>query len=377
MRDQSLSPLNLARRRGFLGAWPGAAAAVALAFLASTLADLIGRQAFGAGKSPVSPVLAVVLIGALWRNTVGVHDRFEAGLQWAASFVLRVGIALVGLRLTLATAGQVGLYALPIVITCIATALLTAHLAARRFGLSSTLSRLIAVGTAVCGCTAVMAVAPVIRARQEETGYAVGCVVLFGLLAMLGYPWLAHAAFEANPLAAGLFLGTAIHDTSQVIGAGLLYSQQFDTPLALESATTAKLFRNLSLVILIPWFAYAAARDGASARAGTRANETRPILRKLVPAFVWGFLGFVLVRSMGDVWFMGTPDAGAWSALVQRAGSLSEFCLVAGMAAVGLGIRFDAFRGIGWRPVAAGMCVALAVGAASLGVTLTLVRSLS
>jgi uncharacterized integral membrane protein (TIGR00698 family) len=320
-------------------------------------------------------VLAAVLIGALWRNTLGVHRSMEAGLQWAASFVLRFGIALVGLRLTLMTVGQLGLYALPIVIACIATAMLFVRAIAARFRLSATLAQLLAVGTAVCGCTAIMAVAPVIRARQEEMGYAVGCVVLFGLLAMLSYPWLAHAAFTQVPLAAGLFLGTAIHDTSQVIGAGLIYAQQFDAPLALESATTAKLFRNLSMVILIPWFAYSAAKHLARESGSTnRGPVARPGLSKLVPVFVWFFLGFVVVRTIGDVLFTATAGAANWSEFMQLSSRLAEFCLVAGMAAVGLGIRFDAFGGIGARPVGAAMCVALAVGIVSFAATSLVVR---
>lgn len=319
----------------------------------------------------MSPVLCAVLLGALWRNTLGITPRLEGGLEWLATFVLRVGIALVGLRLTFTTVGTVGLYALPVVVVCMTTALLCARSVARRFGLSLTLGRLIAIGTAVCGCTAVMAVGPLINARKEEMGYAVGCVVLFGLLAMLIYPWVAHAWLGGTPMAAGIFLGTAIHDTSQVIGAGLIYSQQFDSPLALAAATTAKLLRNLSMVVLIPWFAFqAATATGQTARAKFPGLS----MYRLVPAFVWYFLGFVAVRTVGDMGLLNGPGAELFNSFVATGAGVSEFCLVAGMAAVGLGIRFESFGGIGWRPLAAALIVAVAIGAVSFAMTLSAVR---
>lgn len=310
-------------------------------------------------------MLCAVLFGALWRNTLGVPVRLEAGLAQASTAVLRIGIALVGLKLTLVTVGRVGFFALPIVIVCMSTALLLARLLAQPLQLSRNLTQLLAVGTAVCGCTAVMAVAPLIRARTDEVGYAVTCVVIFGLMAMLGYPWLVHAVLGANPTAAGIFLGTAIHDTSQVIGAGLIYSQQFDSPEALAAATTAKLLRNLSMVVLIPWFAWSAARHALGTEPAVRA----PGVASLVPVFVWFFIGFVLLRTVGDALLMNTSLAADWAAAMGYASMLSEFLLVAGMAAVGLGISLASFRGIGWRPLAAAMTIALGVGIVSLAMT--------
>lgn len=313
----------------------------------------------------MSPVLCAVLFGALWRNTLRVPARLKPGLAQASTTVLRIGIALVGLKLTLATVGQVGLFALPIVVVCMSTALLLARLLAKPLQLTRNLAQLLAVGTAVCGITAVMAVAPLIRARQDEVGYAVTCVAIFGVMAMLGYPWLAHALLGANPTAAGIFLGTAIHDTSQVIGAGLIYSQQFDSPAALAAATTAKLLRNLSMVVLIPWFAWAAARH----RLTTEPAVRTPSVASLVPTFVWFFVGFVVLRTIGDMLLTPSSLADDWAVTIGYAGTVSEFLLVAGMAAVGLGISLTSFRGIGWRPLAAAMLIALSIGIVSFAMT--------
>ena len=118
------------------------------------------------------------------------------------------------------------------------------------------MSYLIAIGTSVCGATAIVATAPVINAKKTEIAYAIANITLFGVIAMLIYPYFAEWYFNNNGLDAGLFLGTSIHETSQVAAAGLIYDQQFNNPETLDVATVTKLIRNTFLVILIPLFAY-------------------------------------------------------------------------------------------------------------------------
>jgi uncharacterized membrane protein YadS len=223
----------------------------------------------------------------------------------------------------------------------------------------------------VCGCTAVIAVAPAIRARNDETAFAITCVVLFGCIAMLTYPSLAGQFFAAQPLYAGVFLGTAIHDTTQVIGAGLIYSQQHVQPAALAAASVAKLLRNLSIVLIVPaaaWFARGQTpADGESAASG----ESRARVQ-LVPLFVLGFVFFVVLRTVGDALARGSAFAANWSALTSAGQSASELFLICGMTAVGLSVSFTQMWRIGWRPLASGFIVAVLVGACSLSLTLTL-----
>ena len=96
------------------------------------------------------------------------------------------------------------------------------------------MSYLIAIGITVCGTTAIIATAPVMKAKKSEVAYAVANMTLFGILAMLIYPYFANLYFEGDPLFVGLFLGTAIHETSQVAAAGLIYDQQFNSPETLN-----------------------------------------------------------------------------------------------------------------------------------------------
>src|SRR5438093_1544039 len=134
-----------------------------------------------------------------------------------------------GVPLSVNAIGPDVIAGLPVVAICIATALIVVTYVNRALGLSRRLGTLIAVGTSICGVSAIVATAPVIDAEEDETSYAVACITLFGLLALFMYPFAAHGLF-GDPKLAGMFLGVSIHDTAQVAGAGLMYRQLFDAP---------------------------------------------------------------------------------------------------------------------------------------------------
>lgn len=352
---------------------PGVLVAIVLAVLAKSMSDSIAQGAIGLPKIPLSPVLYAVLIGMLWRNTLGVPAWTSDGLNWAMHRLLRTGIALVGLRLTLSGASAIALTALPVAVGCLATALVAGLVISRVLAVPRRLGILLAIGTAVCGCTAVVAMSPVIRAKHAETAFAVTCVVLFGCVAMLLYPWLAGHFFGHSPVHAGVFLGTAIHDTSQVIGSALIYSQQANAPDALSAASVAKLLRNLSIVVLIPAAAWLMRKEEAR-EAQERSDDPRlqgaPLRApksSAVPFFVFAFILFVVIRTVGDGMFH--PDSPMWHAAVNAGQTASELFLVCGMTAVGLSVSFNDMWRIGWRPLAAGFLVATLVGLCSLTLT--------
>ena len=364
-------------RQASLAAWaslrqaaPGVLVALALAALARGMAQGLAQGAGGLPKFPLSPVMCAVLLGMLWRNTLGVPAWATSGLKWAMHRLLRTGIALVGLRLTLSGASAIAVTALPVALGCLSVALLAGTALARLLAVPRRLGVLLAVGTAVCGCTAVVALSPVIKARHAETAFAVTCVVLFGCIAMLLYPWVAGHFFGASPVHAGIFLGTAIHDTSQVIGAALIYSQQAAAPAALAAASVAKLLRNLSIAVIIPaaaWFAqrHAAADDSAQSPPGASAGDGAPTRPPLVPLFVLAFIGFIALRTAGDALL----ESAWWRALVNTGYTASDLFLTCGMTAVGLSVSVTDMWRIGWRPLAAGLALATLVGGCSLLLT--------
>jgi uncharacterized membrane protein YadS len=191
-------------------AWRSLANGVLLAVALAAVALIASRVVRGllnpTGPSPVSPVLCAVVLGVVWRNTIGLRAGFVPGLQWITINLLRIGIALVGLKLSLGGLASTASMALPVVVACISVAVGVSVLMGRLFGLSQPLRLLLAAGTSVCGCTAICAMTPVVRARAVESGLAVTCVVVLGCTGMLVYPWLAHAIFGNATNAAAVSL---------------------------------------------------------------------------------------------------------------------------------------------------------------------------
>lgn len=378
---RSLRRASVAGLAAFGGWAPGVLVAIVLAAVARLLAERLAQGAIGMPKVPLSPVMCAVVLGMLWRNTFGVPAWATRGLHWTMHRLLRVGIALVGLRLTLSGATSIAATALPVALTCLTVALLAGIGISRCLNVPRRLGLLLAIGTAVCGCTAVVALSPVIKARHAETAFAVTCVVLFGCIAMLFYPWVAGHVFGGSPVHAGIFLGTAIHDTSQVIGAALIYSQQAAAPAALAAASVAKLLRNLSIAVLIPAAAWLTQRqEAATAPEGTPSDgagaATLPAAGRppVVPAFVLAFVGFIVFRTAGDA--LSSPGSSLWHAVVNTGYTASDLFLTCGMTAVGLSVAFTDMWRIGWRPLAAGLMVATLVGGCSLTLTFGLMHYL-
>jgi uncharacterized integral membrane protein (TIGR00698 family) len=349
---------------------PGVTIAGLLAFGAVAATDWIGTALLGFATSPIPSALAAVVAGLLIRNALALPASYDEGLRFCVQKILRVGVALLGLRLSLAAVGGIGLAALPIVATCIAAALLLVTLANRWLGLPARLGTLIAVGTAICGNSAIAATGPAIGAKQDEVSYAVGCVTLFGLFALIVYPLASQALFGGDPRLAGLFLGAAIHDTAQVAGAGALAAQHFGDPSVLDTAAVTKLLRNAFMLIVVPGAAWWHARE----RQGAHAHVRLPRWSQVVPGFVLGFLALAVLRTLGDLGdtpFGGALPADRWSATLHAAASASAACLALAMAAIGLGTDLRQLRGLGLRPLGVGLVAALAVGAvAATGITL-------
>jgi uncharacterized integral membrane protein (TIGR00698 family) len=310
----------------------------------------------------VSATLIAIVLGVIWRNTIGVGAWAEPGLAVAGQQVLRIGIALIGLRLTLIVLADVSLVAIPVVLSSVAVALGAALGTGRALGVGTTMRRLLAAGTAICGATAIIAVAPLFGARKADVGIALTCIVLFGSMAMMGYPWIAGAMFGADARAAGMFFGASIHDTSQVVGAALIYAEHFRMPDAVAIAGLTKFLRTLGLLVLVPVAAWLGARA-----AGPAGDDRRGLRRTVLPAFVIGFVALVGLRTAGDAAIGASGELLPYWMRILAAGQVaSEWLLLCGMAAVGLGVTLSHLREAGWRPVLLSFIAALLAGTSAL-----------
>ena len=243
---------------------PGLVVVVVLTWLSFWLSDLIGEQLLGFEKSPVSPVLLAVVLGLAAAAVIPIPRSMRPGLQFAVKKLLRLGIILLGIRLTIFAVFKLGAFGIPIVVVCIVGGLFITTRINRHLQLPERLGTLIAVGTSICGVTAIVAASPAIDADEEESAYAVAVITVFGLFATLTYPYLAHAIFNGVAVKTGLFLGTAIHETAQVVGAAKIYADVYSQPQALDVATVAKLVRNVFMAIVIPYTAYSYAKRAHS-----------------------------------------------------------------------------------------------------------------
>jgi uncharacterized integral membrane protein (TIGR00698 family) len=345
---------------------PGVGLAALLAALGTTISDFLGTRLLGFKESPLSPIVVAVALGLLIRNTIGVPAAYEKGLRLCLKGVLRLGIVLLGLRLGLADAGDITTRGLPIIVVTIATALLTVTWLNNRLGLSRRLGALIAVGTSICGISAIVATGAAIDADEDEISYAAACITIFGLLGLFCYPFYSHWMFgPGHPQLAGLFMGSSIHDVSQTAGAGLMYQQQFGSHEALDVAVVVKLMRNVCMAFLIPLMAVLYHRNGTAA--AQHATHQRQKLSQFVPAFILLFLAMVVLRSVGDHALTAPAAVAHWKGLIADANAGALWCLMLAMASVGLGTGLAKLRSIGIKPFCVGLAAAFLVAAVSTG----------
>src|SRR5690625_475042 len=335
-------------------------------------------------SSPVSGIFVAILIGILIRNFIGLHKVFIGGVMLSVKYALRAGIILLGLRLSLIEAVKLGAWGVPLIIACISCGLLVTLYFTKKMQQSERLGTLIACGTGICGVTAIMATSPVIEAKENEISYAVANITIFGLVGMLFYPYLTHFFFAEDPIKAGLFLGTAIHDTAQVTGSALIYDQMFQMEKAVDVAMVTKLTRNLFIIAVIPVVSLLFFRNSQRARmaegaqsgidSGGEVSESSrlPKWYKLVPLFVIGFLLLALVRTIGDMTLtndgaaFGFLSADAWQSFYESSSSFgTTYMLGIAMAGVGLTTDLSQFKGLGMKPFYIGLIAALSIGLVS------------
>jgi uncharacterized integral membrane protein (TIGR00698 family) len=360
---------------------PGIAAAFVVMLAGFWLANVVGLQMLAAqgltGSSPISGIPVAIVLGVLLRNLLPLPNALTPGLKFATTTILRAGIILVGIRLSLLDVVRLGVFGLPVVLGAIATGLLFVTWFNRKLGMPPKLGTLIAAGTSICGVTAIVSTAPAIDADEREVAYAVANVVAFGLLGMLTYPYLAHAMLGSSETI-GLFLGTAVHDTSQVVGAALTYQQVYGDDVVLRVATVTKLTRNIFLAAVIPTLTWMHIRSRPHAGSGGIGAAST----SLVPGFVVGFILMALVRTVGDATLgsmgaaFGVLSADTWAAFTRDIGDFwaSQILLGTAMAAVGLNTSFAVFKGVGFKPFAVGMAGALVVGGVGMLLAVVLGR---
>lgn len=381
---QAASTPNTERPRRLLSAkyWgrllPGLLLTVLIAWLSLYIAKQLGEYILrwqgldpSAASSPVSAVLVAILLGMLIRNTVGLPRFVQPGIDFSLKTILRLGIVFIGIKLSLLEILAIGLWGIPIVAVSITAGMLLVNWLNSRLHLPERLGTLIAAGTGICGITAIVSIAPSIRANQQEVAYAAANITLFGVFGMFLYPYLAPLFLQTSEQI-GVFLGIAVHETAQVMGAALTMRDVFGDEIAFQVATVTKLTRNLFLAAVIPVLTiyYRRREQRQAAVQGMTQEETQRSKAPLLPGFILGFLLLAVLRTLGDVTAAGGSAFGllaadTWKTLIYQVGDVwgAQYLLGSAMAGVGLNTSFAGFRSVGIKPFLVGLAGAAAVGA--------------
>jgi uncharacterized integral membrane protein (TIGR00698 family) len=296
----------------------------------------------------LSVLTAAVIIGVTLTNTGRIPGICFAGIQWGGRKLLRVGVVLLGLRLTLNEMGDLGIKGLALVVSVVALTFFGTQWFARRLGLTPALGLLVATGFSICGASAVAAMKGVTpEAKQEDVVYSVALVTLCGSLAIavlpIVGPWL---GFEGHAL--GSWIGASVHDVAQTIAT----ASAAGGGEVSEAATVVKLTR---VVLLAPMVI------GVSL--WRRAHDPSELGSRppLLPLFVACFLVAIVLRSTG--WLS--------SDVLNGAKTIETLLFAAALVSLGIGVRFDRLRRLGVRPLILGLASwALVAGISATGVKL-------
>ncbi|NOY69371.1 MAG: putative sulfate exporter family transporter [Deltaproteobacteria bacterium] len=286
----------------------------------------------------------VFSIGAV--NIIPPSEKMLKGANYSASNLLKFSIAILGLTISALAWIQMGWIGLIEVLAVVTFAIVCGLYLGKLFGLSDRLGLLIAGGTGICGCTAIAAIGPAIDAKEEEIGMAVACVTLFGLIVMFLYPYLFTSTIVGSwlhhsEIAFGVFCGTAIHETAQVVGAAAQVSDK-----AMAMGMVAKSIRIFSIapvvIILAAIFHH---KQGVNENNG-----------KLIPLFAIAFVVFTLLNS---VLLTIAATKGPWSAFsLHYLKPVVKFFLAVSFAGVGAKVRFKSFASLGLKAFLTGFGVA-------------------
>ena len=341
-----------------LVAIPGIILAFVLYTLSQGLNNIIGIELLGYEKSPISTAMIAILLGIFFGNVFKFREIFLKGLNFTQKHILKFGIILLGIQLKPFEFLDFGKIAIPLIIICIISVLIVIKLLIKKLKISTRMAYLISIGCTVCGTTAIMATAPVIKANKNEVSYAIANITIFGIISMLVYPYFSNIYFDSDPMLIGLFLGTSIHETSQVAAAGLIYDQQFNSPETLNVATVTKLIRNTFLIIMIPLFAFLYNRG--------QSTEKNYSIIDIFPYFVLGFIGMIIIRNIGDHQFLNNEFENNWRSTIEFIKTSSKISLTMAMAAIGLSTNLKDIKQMGYKPFLVGFIGMSTVGIISI-----------
>ncbi|MDI7258356.1 MAG: putative sulfate exporter family transporter [Thermodesulfobacteriota bacterium] len=329
---------------------PGWFLMLAIALFSSFLSQVITIGT----RHPLESVTIAILLGLLLKNLFSLPPVFNPGLS-RYEVALKSGIVLLGIGLSFFALLEIGTKAITVVVLCLLIAPILFFFIGGKAGLSEKMNILIGIGTTICGSTAIAITAPLIEAEGDDVSYAIATISLFGLAAMFLFPLVAKL-LGLNQSIFGLWAGTAIHATPQVVAAGYMYGE-----VAGQVSTVAKLTRNIFMapaVFLIGlWYMKKRLKTaGGLSKKGQYS--------KAIPLFLFGFVAMAIIRTIGDA--ICPIPAIQWQWLVQHINGLGKFLVLVAMAGIGLNTKLTTMRRTGPKPFLVGLVASILLAIISL-----------
>ncbi|MGS2810789.1 YeiH family protein [Nocardia sp. MW-W600-9] len=317
---------------------------LALAALLATVAMPFGKALPMIG-APVLALAAGAVAGMVLRRKDATGETFGPGLDAARQRLLGAAIVLLGLGLPLGSVMSVGKETAVVLLGTLLVGAVAAFFVGRMLAVDRESATLVAVGTTICGASAIAAATAVLRPDKQRVAYALGTIFVFNVAAVLVYPPLGRA-LGLSQEAFGLWVGTAINDTSSVLAAGVIFGAG-----AAHFAVIVKLVRSLAIVPLC--IGLHVGRRRLAAETGAPAGS----LRQAFPLFVVLFLAASIIAGLGIL-----PTA-----LTTPLAATSGWLIAAVLAAIGTSLSVERLRSAGVRPLVLGGVLGLILGIASLG----------
>ena len=299
-------------------------------------------------------VLWAIVFGLIVSNTVGVPALFRRGVE-TYEFWLKVGIVLLGVRFLLGDVVKLGGVSLACVALELAVAIAIMTALGRAFRLTPKLISLLAIGSSICGVSAIIAAKGAIDADDEDASYAIAAILALGAVSLFVFPVIGRA-FGMTDHAYGLWVGLAVDNTAEATAAGALYSDA-----AGKFAVLAKTARNATIGFVVLGYALYWARG----RQGADIGRKGAFLWTKFPKFV---LGFLVISALAT--------AGAFStAEVASIANLSRWAFLLTFAGVGLRTNVRELAQQGWRPLIVGVLGEVAIAAVTLAMVVAASRA--
>lgn len=358
----SAAPLKKSRINGFFGAiWNWLKAVVP----GLALCAVIAVPAWFLGK--LVPVIGSAVFAIVFGMIIAFFRRpkwLERGIKFTSKKILQTSIVFLGFGMNFITVVQVGGDSILIIISTIATSLITAFIMSKVLKIPSNTATLVGVGSSICGGSAIAATAPVIRAQDSEVATSISVIFLFNVIAAFTFPAIGQA-MGMSSTGFGMWAGTAINDTSSVVAAGQSWESITGDDTALEYATIVKLTRTLAIIpitlALAVWQLIRAKKSAAAGNGGFTFS--------FVKVFPW-FVIFFLLAAVVNTWLF--PVMGLGSEVSGFLSDVGKFMITLAMAAIGLNTNVVKLVRSGWKPILMGLVCWIAIAAVSIGVQVAL-----